>query len=169
MEYVAQKGSVGEQEGALFVLHSDPYAEKYADYAEAAHLRADGRTIVTATILLLCMVMLYLLCKAQVQERLGLIAVYRLLGIPKGKLHCIFMMEAAISAAATIAPTALISWLSVYVLSRVPEIALELLLPWQAAVIVSVVLLGYYVLVSLLPLAHLLRLPPAQLAAKYDM
>ena len=151
------------------MLRSDPYAEKYAVYAEAAHLRADGRTIVTATILLLCMVMLYLLCRAQVQERLGLIAVYRLLGIPKGKLHCIFMMEAVISAAVTVVPTALLSWLGVYVLARVPEIALNLILPWQAAAIVSAVLLGYYVLVSLLPLAQLLRLPPAQLAAKYDM
>ena len=169
LDYVAQRGSEGEQNGHLLVLRSDPYAEKYAVYAEAAHLRADGRTIVTATILLLCMVMLYLLCRAQVQERLGLIAVYRLLGIPKGKLHCIFMMEAVISAAVTVVPTALLSWLGVYVLARVPEIALNLILPWQAAAIVSAVLLGYYVLVSLLPLAQLLRLPPAQLAAKYDM
>ncbi|MBO7185162.1 MAG: ABC transporter ATP-binding protein/permease [Oscillospiraceae bacterium] len=169
LAYVAEQASQGEQEGNLIVLYSDPYAEKYAVYAEAAHLRADGRTIVTATILLLCMVMLYLLCRAQVQGRLGLIAVYRLLGIPKRKLHGIFLMEAVLSALGTIVPTAAVSWLSVYVLARIPEIALDLLLPWQATVIVSIVLLGYYVLGSLLPLAQLLRLPPAQLAAKYDM
>ena len=169
LDYVAQRGSEGEQEGRLVVLYSDPYAEKYELYAEAAHLRADGRTIITATILLLCMVMLYLLCRAQVQERLGLIAVYRLLGIPKRKLHSIFIMEALRSGAGTVLPTAAISWLLVYVLARIPEINLQLLLPWQAAVIVSAVLMGYYVLVSLLPLAQLLRLPPAQLAAKYDL
>jgi predicted lysophospholipase L1 biosynthesis ABC-type transport system permease subunit len=158
-----------ELAGMLQVEVVDAYASSWRRFQEASHLRADARTIVTATILVLCMVMLYLLCRAQVQERLGLIAVYRLLGIPKRKLHGIFLMEAVLSALGTIVPTAAVCWLGIHLLSGVPELEINLILPWQAAVAVSGALLVYYVIVSLLPLAQLLRLPPARLAAKYDM
>ena len=138
-------------------------------HAEAASIRADARTIVTFTILFICLVMLYLLCRVQVQERLGLVAVYRLLGIPKRKLHGIFLFEATLSALWTIVPTAIFTSVVIFVLKKIPELAISLLLPWQAVICVSGVLLLYYALVSVLPLARLLRLPPAQLAAKYDM
>ena len=158
-----------EENGYLIVSFSDPYEETYRVYAEAAGIRADARTIVTITILLLCMIMLYLLCRVQVQERIGLIAVYRLLGIPKRKLHSIFLLEASLSAFFTIIPTAIVTSIAITLLKKIPELAINLLLPWQAVVFVSGSLLIYYALVSILPLARLLRLPPAQLAAKYDM
>ena len=113
--------------------------------------------------------MLYLLCRAQVQERLGLIAVYRLLGIPKGKLRRIFLLESILSSLGTVIPTAGVTWLTVLLLMRDADTKLQLILPWQAALMVSGCIVGYYILVSLLPLSRLLRLPPAQLAAKYDM
>ena len=166
-EYLSEK-TQWETDKNLKVSVSDPYATKYEEYAKAAHLRADARTIVTGTVLAICLVMLYLLCRAQVQERLGLIAVYRLLGIPKAKLHGIFLLEALLSSLGSIIPTTVLTWIAIYVLDKLPDAA-DLLLPWQAAVAVSGGVILYYILVSLLPLAHLLRLPPAQLAAKYDM
>ena len=158
-----------EQEGYLQIKVSDPYAQTYAAYQRAASLRADARTIVTATILILCMVMLYLLCKTQANERLGLVAVYRLLGIPGKKLHGIFLMEGIISSVGTILPTAALTWLGVFLAEKIPELESTLELPWQAAVTASCCILLYYLAVTLLPLFRLLRLPPAQLAAKYDM
>ena len=166
--YLAQETDL-EANGYLTVSVTDVYALKYEEYAKAAHLRADARTIITATVLVICLVMLYLLCRTQVQERLGLIAVYRLLGIPKGKLRGIFLTESLVSALGTVVPSALLTWLAVFLLMTNPDTRLNLLLPWQAAAIVSGCILGYYILVSLLPLARLLRLPPAQLAAKYDI
>ena len=52
---------------------------------------------------------------------------------------------------------------------RWTEIELAIVLPWQAAGLVGLGILAYYLLVSVLPLFSLLRLPPARLAAKYDM
>ena len=158
-----------EANGYLRVTVTDTYAIKYAEYAKAAHLRADARTIITATVLAICLVMLYLLCRTQVQERLGLIAVYRLLGIPKGKLRGIFLAESVLSALGTVIPTAILTWLTVAALMLDPDTRLNLLLPWQEAALLSGGILLYYMLVSMLPLSRLLRLPPAQLAAKYDM
>ncbi len=117
--YLSQK-TQAESEGHFRVTIRDPYGEKYAQYQQAATLRADARTIVSATILVLSMVMLYLLCRTKVNERLGLIAVYRLLGIPGRKLHGIFLLEGALSSLGTILPTAAITWLVISLAANVP-------------------------------------------------
>ena len=166
--YLSQKTELEEQ-GHIQVTVSDPYQEKYNEYAAAASIRADARTIVTATILLLSMVMLWLLCRSQVQERLGLVAVYRLLGIPGRKLHAIFLMEGALSALTTILPVTVLIWLGIHFGSGIPELKIALKLPWQAAAAAGGGVMLFYLLVCVLPLIRLLRLPPAQLAAKYDM
>lgn len=160
-----------------YLLHSDllqisvkdPYATTYAAYQRAATIRADGRTVVVATLVVLSLVMLYLLCRAQVQARIELLAVYRLLGIPGRKLYGIFTLEALMAGIRTVLPAGVLTWCGLWVASQVPELALNLVLPWQVAVLVGVGIGGYYLLVSLLPLNRLLKLPPAQLAAKYDL
>ncbi len=166
--FLAQK-TQAEQDGHLRVTVRDPYEEKYAAYQQAATIRADARTIVSATVLVLSMVMLYLLCRTRVNERLGLIAVYRLLGIPGRKLHGIFLLEGMLVALTTVLPTGLLTWLGVKLAAGIPELESALELPWQAAALAGAGILLYYLAVTALPLARLLRLPPAQLAAKYDM
>ncbi len=155
--------------GLLEITVTDPYGATYRAYQQAASLRVDGRSVVIFTLLGLSLVMLYLLCRAQIQERLELLAVYRLLGIPGRKLYGIFLMEGTLAALKTVLPSAVLTWLAVQILTQIPEIELTLLLPWQAAAAVSLVILMYYLLVSVLPLSRLLNLPPAQLAAKYDI
>lgn len=168
LTYLSQPTDM-EQQNQLQVQIRDIYAEKYSQYQQAATIRADARTIVTATILVLSMVMLYLLCRTQVNQRLGLIAVYRLLGIPGRKLHGIFLLEGALSGATTVLPATALTWLVIALSGKIPELEASLELPWQAATLSALGILLYYLLVVLLPLARLLRLPPAQLAAKYDM
>ncbi len=157
------------QSKLLTVTVKDPYGDTYRAYEEAAGLRADGRSIVITTLLALSLVMLYLLCRAQVNGRIELLAVYRLLGIPQRKLYAIFAIEALFSALRTVLPAALVTCLGVYVATMIPELELSLTLPWTAAVAVSGAILVYYLAVSTIPLARPLKLPPARLAAKYDM
>ena len=113
--------------------------------------------------------MLYLLCRSRVNERLGLVAVYRLLGIPGRKLYGIFLMEGGVAALTTLAPTVALTWLAIQVAGRIPELESTLELPWYIAALAGVCIIAYYLLVSVLPLGRLLRQPPAQLAAKYDL
>jgi len=155
--------------GLLTIKTADPYGSAYRAYQEAAGIRANGRTVVIATIAVLAMVMLYLLCRAQAQSRLELLAVYRLLGIPGGKLYGIFLLEGCLMALRTILPSAVLTCIAVQVMGRIPEIQLSLLLNWQSAAVVSMLILAYYLLVAVLPLGRLLKLPPARLAAMYDI
>ncbi|MBQ8835118.1 MAG: ATP-binding cassette domain-containing protein [Oscillospiraceae bacterium] len=154
--------------GMLQVAVVDAYASSWRSYEQASSLRADARTIVTVTIMALAAVMLYLLRRTQVHGRIELLAVYRLLGIPSGKLMGIFALESGMLFLTSAAPAALITWLAVTILTGIEDLGFSLILPWQAAAVTATGILLYHQLVSLLPLGRLLRLPPARLAAKYD-
>ncbi len=164
-----KQGCELETQGYLSVTVRDRYTQTMNAYREASTLKADGRTIITVTVIALAMVMLYLLCRARTQQRLGMLAVYRLLGIPNGKLAVIFTLESVLTSLTTSAPAALLTWAAVELAKLVPEWGISMLLPWQAALGVYAAILVYHILVSLLPMARLLGLPPAQLAAKYDI
>ena len=166
---ILRQGSPLEQEGYLAVTLTDRYASTMAAYRQAATLQADARTIVTVTIIILAMVMLYLLCRARTQQRLGMLAVYRLLGIPNRKLALIFGLESILASLTTAAPAALLTWMAVQAAKMVPEWTVSMRLPWQAAVLIYLAITIYHIFVSLMPLARLLRIPPARLAAKYDL
>ena len=166
--YLAEK-TQAELDGQIIVKISDPYAEKYALYEAAASMRADARTIVTFSVVALSMVMLYLLCRSRVNERLGLIAVYRLLGIPGRKLYGIFLLESGIAAVTTLVPTVILTWVSIALAAKIPELNATLELPLGLAAMAGAAIVCYYLLVSVLPLGRLLRCPPAGLAAKYDL
>ncbi len=146
----------------------DNYAEATQKYMEASRMKVDTRTIVTVTVMVISMVMLYLLCRTQARERIGMLAVYRLLGIPRRKLWGIFALEAGKTSLQTALPTTAVVWVAVTALNRIPSLELKLLLPASAALAVYGCILLYHMLVALLPLGKLLRIPPAQLAAKID-
>ena len=166
--YLSEK-TQAEQDGQIVVKISDPYAEKYALYEAAATMRADARTIVTFSIVALSMVMLYLLCRSRVNERLGMVAVYRLLGIPGRKLYGIFLLESGIAAFTTLVPTVVLTWAGIALAAKIPELNSMLELPLPLAAAAGAAIVCYYLLVSVLPLGRLLRCSPASLAAKYDL
>ena len=167
-EYLS-KTTEDEKAGYIIVKVSDPYEENMNEYREAARLRADARLIVTVTVIALCIVMLYLLCRTQAQGRIKLLAVYRLLGIPKRKLHLIFSFEAILSALTTVLPAAVIIGGGIPLLNMSNDIELAITLPWYVTVAVAVIITIYFIFVSILPLFRLLSSPPAGLAAKYDI
>ena len=151
-------------EGRITLTIRDSYSTKMADYEEATRLRANARTIVTVTIILLSLVMLYLLRRSQVYEKIGMLAVYRLLGIPAGKTGMIFTIESLLTTLTTALPAAAAMYAGVTLLGD----KVEMLLPWQAAAWVYAGVTVYHLIVTMIPMAGLLRLPPARLASKFD-
>ena len=146
----------------------DAYADSWTEYEQASSLRADARTIVTVTVMALAMVMLFLLRRSQVQERMDMLAVYRLLGIPKGKLVAVFAMESLLQSVIAALPCTLATWLVLQLLRGVEDLGFSMLLPFSAAFTVWAAIALYHLAVTLLPLLNLLRLPPARIASKYD-
>ena len=159
----------GKYAGMLIYDITNLHNEALAAYTEAATLKADARIIITISLIAICMIMLYLLQRSYVQQRLGMIAVYRLLGLPGRKLIGIFTLETIILSLRSILPIAVFTWTIIAIMNRIPDLAFSMVMPWQAGLLVGCCITLYYLLVSLLPVLRLLRLPPARLAAKYDL
>ena len=155
-------------DGVLVITVTDRYGQTMAAYEASSQLRLDARLIVTFTIMALALVMLYLLRRSQVQDRIGMLSVYRLLGIPRRKIGIIFLLECLLATLTTVLPSTMSVWAVVALLSQLPSVGLEFVLPWYAALGVCGAVALYHLLVTLIPLMGLMKLPPAQLAAKYD-
>ena len=169
MKSYLAKGVPEKMRDMLSIERKDAYGSAWAKYQAASNLKADARTIVTVTIIALCMVMLYLLQRASVQERIGMMAVYRLLGIPGRKLMAIFSMESLLFSLSSVLPATALTWLAIQIMNRLPSLEFSMILPLSVTAIVFASITVYYLLVSLLPVQNLLHLPPARLAAKYDL
>ena len=152
----------------LIIDVEDAHTDAWNEYLQASRVKVNARTVVTVTVMLLSMVMLYLLCRSQARDRIGMMAVYRLLGIPGRKLRTIFLLEGLLISLQTALPAAAGAYAVITVLAKIEQLKLKLVLPAAAAVLVYLGILCYHLLAAVLPLGKLLRLPPAQLASKYD-
>jgi len=166
--YLAQ-GMPENLRGQIQLSVNDANGRAWAYYEQASAVKADARTIVTVTIIALCMVMLYLLQRSCVQQRIGMMAVYRLLGIPGHKLTLIFTMESMMLCLLSVLPAAAVTWTVIAVMNRLPSLEFEMVFTWQASAVIFILITVYHLIVSLVPVWSLLRLPPARLAAKYDI
>ena len=153
-----------EMNGSVVLKIMDSYVAKMEEYTEASRMRADARRIITFTIIAMSMVMLYLLRRSQVYERIGMLAVYRLLGVPPRKAMGIFAIESLLTTLTAVLPSAAAVWIIIHALKE----KVQVLLPWKTALWVYAGVAAFHLIVSILPMLRLLRLPPARLAAKYD-
>lgn len=147
---------------------TDHYSDYMNAYRAATAIRVNARTIVTATILIVAAVMLLLLLKTRVDERIEMLAVYRLLGVPNRKTAAIFAMESLGISLSSALPAALLTWAVIKALTVMPSISFSMILPLPTAILSYGAALAFHMAFSLLPVLRLLRLPPASLATKYD-
>ncbi len=155
-------------EGKIYLNIIDAYGEQMAAYTEATEIKADARSIIIFTVMILSAAMLYLLSRSHVVSGMGMVAVYRLLGIPKRKLHGIFALECVLLSLRSSLPSAAITFTVLRILTSLPEIGFDMTLPISAAVCVYFAIVIFHLIVTAIPLARLLALPPARLATKYD-
>ncbi|MBP3701001.1 MAG: ABC transporter ATP-binding protein/permease [Lachnospiraceae bacterium] len=158
-----------ELEGVIQVLVDDYHSSDMAAYEAAAREQLGARSIVTMTILVMSMVMVYLLLKVRVSQRRSMIAVYRLLGIPGRQLIQLFAMETILLSLSSALPAAVATWTVLTAMTKLPSLAFEMILPVGAAAAAYGLLLAFHLAASLLPVGKLLKLPPAVLAARYDI
>ncbi len=167
LEYL-DKGMPDELEGMINVKISDKYTESYNKYLNKATAKADARTIVTVTVLALSVIMLYLMQRSKINENMDIIAVYRLLGIPRRNLVFIFATESVVLTLKYATPTVLASWLVINGLSQAESLDFSMLFPISAVGITLAAILAVRIVFSVVPVLRLLSYPPAKLAAKYD-
>ncbi|MBP5224620.1 MAG: ATP-binding cassette domain-containing protein [Lachnospiraceae bacterium] len=155
-------------EGVLKIDVSDTYGREYASYMNRRSVRLQTRFIITAAAGLLCLVMLYVIQRFRVRDRLGMIAVYRLLGIPGRDAVGVFVLENLMMTLKYAVPAVFLSWGVITLFPVLGIGALQIEIPlWVPFATLSVIVLAQLA-VAVLPVLRLLRMPPAKLAAMHD-
>ena len=157
-----------ELRGKIQVEISDPYTTAMERYTTAAKERVNARMIVTVTVLLITVVMLFIMQKARMDERKEMLGVYRLLGISSGRVYLIFILEALCQSITSALPASTVVWGIITALNMIPEISFGMVLPLYAAATAYVIALTVHLIASLRPVRKLLKMPPAVLAGMYD-
>ena len=149
----------------MTLRYTDDYALRYDAYRELVAAQLDAKTIVAIAVITLALVMLYLMQRSKIRERMDLVAVYRLLGIPKRNLLFIFCGESMMLTLKYALPTVILVWA---VLRGLSWASVDMYYPVWVAALTFLVITVCRLLIAGLPVFRLLRQPPAKLAAKYD-
>ncbi len=153
----------------LVVNLTNPYETLLDAYKADKAEQFNGRIIVTGTIFIVSMIILYFMMKANAVQRMQDLGVYRLIGISKGSIVGLFAFENVVITTYTSLVGAMLSTFVTYLISSIPSLGIEINYPWYAFLITVLFLYGVNVIVGIMPIRKILKLPPAQLAAKYDI
>lgn len=146
----------------------DDYSSEYSAFMSGRTVRLQTRFIITAAIGLLCLVMLYVIQRFRVRDRIGMIAVYRMLGIPRRDSIGVFILENILLTLKFAVPAVLLAWAVVTLLPILGVGGLSIEIPvWVPfATIAGIIIVE--VAVAVIAVLRLLGMPPAKLASKYD-
>ncbi len=167
LEYV--NGGLPEAlDGMINVTVRDNYTDAYEEKIEEVSAKTEARTIVTVTVFALSLIMLYIMQRSKINERMDLVAVYRLLGIPKKKLVFVFAVESILQTLKFAVPTVLLTAFVINLLSYIEALEFSMIFPPAAVGMTLLAILAVRLLFSVLPIIKLLFEPPAKIASKYD-
>ena len=147
----------------LQVFVTDHYAEEMAEYEAARTLKVDARLIITITIFVVSLLLLYFSMKSNAIKKMEDIMVYRLLGIQKSSILFIFAIESVLLTLYTSVPAVLLTSAVLKFVVSIPSLQLNLVYPWSAAIGIIVFLFIINAVTSILPILKLVRKPPAKL------
>lgn len=153
----------------LQVFITDDYAEALADYEAARRVKLDARLIITITIFVISLALLYFSMKSNAIKKIQDIAVYRLLGIKKSSIVFIFAMESILLTSVTSLPSVIVTSGLLKFIASIPSLQINMVYPWSAAVAIMVFIYLVNIIAGILPILGLIKLPPAKLASSYDV
>ncbi|MBQ9910591.1 MAG: ATP-binding cassette domain-containing protein [Lachnospiraceae bacterium] len=157
-----------ELEGVLKIDVNDTYGREYASFMSRRSVRLQTRFVITAAAGLLCLAMLYVIQRFRVRDRMDMITVYRLLGIPGRDAVAVFVLENLLMTLKYALPTVFLAWTVVTLLPVLGVSAVTIEIPaWMAFATLGLVAL-MQTIVAVLPVLRLLKLPPARLAGLHD-
>lgn len=153
----------------LTVSIVNEYQDTIDKYDMEKRQKLGARILMMVTIIVITMVILYFMMKANAVSRMQDLGVYRMLGISKKSIIGMFAYENFLITTRTSVVGALITIFISYVIAKIPSAEYEFYYPWYLFLATIFVIYLFNILIGILPIRKMLKLPPAQLAAKYDI
>ncbi len=151
------------------IVVTDAHADSIDDYKDKMSEQFGGRIIVTVSIFLVSMVILYFMMKSNAVSKITDLGVYRLLGISKNSILGMFALESFMITSYTSLIAVILTTVVTKFLGNIPSLGITIIYPWYAFVGTIVFIYLANIIIGVLPVMKLLKLPPAALAAKYDI
>lgn len=151
---------------AIEVKLSMPYRDQIKDYEKARKAGVDSKKIFSLFILVLSLIMIYFTVKSNAISRSEELTVYRLLGIGKGSILRAYLLEMFLINTYTSLPAILLTSVVLKLVSSIPSLEMQLLFPWWMILLLIGAFYLVNMIVSILPVNHILSKPPAKLALK---
>ena len=89
-----------------------------------------------------------------------------MIGISKGSILRVYVLEMLLVTALTSLPAVLLSSSVIKLISAIPSLEIGLLLPWWAILVLLLLIFMTHSIISVLPVYGILSKPPATLAVK---
>lgn len=153
----------------LTVSIVNEYRDTLDIYNMERRQKIGARVLMMVTIGVITMVILYFMMKANAVSRMQDLGVYRMLGISKYSIIGMFAYENFLITTKTSLIGALLTVFISYVIAQVPVAGYEFYYPWYLFLATILVIYLFNIFIGILPIRKMLKLPPAQLAAKYDI
>lgn len=153
----------------LTVSIVNEYQDTIDTYNMERRQKIAARVLMMVTIGVITMVILYFMMKANAVSRMQDLGVYRMLGISKYSIIGMFAYENFLITTKTSLIGALLTVFISYIIAQVPTAGYEFYYPWYLFMATVLVIYLFNIFIGILPIQKMLRLPPAQLAAKYDI
>lgn len=159
----------GELKNVITVDVRDTYQQEYDSFMNGRISRIQTRVIIMGAIGLLSLVMLYVTQRLRVRDRLGLIAVYRLLGIPGRDSIAIFILENLIMTLKYALPAILLSYAVVNLLPLLGVGGLTISVSLRVAFLTFGIIVAAEIILAIIATVRLTLMPPAKLAVRGTM
>lgn len=153
----------------LTVSIVNEYQDTLNSYNMERRQKIGARVLMLVTIGVITMMILYFMMKANAVSRMQDLGVYRMLGISKYSIIGMFAYENFLITTKTSLVGALLTVFISYVIAQVPAAGYEFYYPWYLLLATILLIYLFNILIGILPIRKMLKLPPAQLAAKYDI
>ncbi len=155
--------------GKLVVQVENEYREAVDAYLSERAGKVGVRVLLTITVVVISMVILYFMMKANAISRMQDLGVYRMLGISKAGITGMFAYENFLLTSMTSLPGVILAVFTTYVIGKIPNFGgnYEASFPLCAGLLIGIYLMNIFI--GVLPVRKMLKLPPAQLASKYDI
>ncbi len=147
----------------------DDYTKALTEFKNSRNERISQRLIITLTIFAVSMIILYFMMRANAIQRMTDLGVYRLLGISKTSIIGLFAIETILITTYTSLVGVTLTAIITKFIGSVPSLGMSVIFPWYAFVLTLVFIYTINILIGITPIRKLLKLPPAQLASKYDI
>lgn len=153
---------------SIKLFSNSNYDDVLLPYLEEADKLVSSRILVTFTILLLSVIIVFFLMKSYAMKNIYDIGVYRAIGIKKSSIVFIYAIEVLIISLKTTLISNLLCFAVSNIIASIPviDVTFAITLPLFLACTFSLILIN--VLVGIIPICSYLRLTPSKILTKYD-